>query len=118
MTCKDILRICAAAGLAIALAGSPADAANRKRRSVGGEPQGRCAAAHAVAKKALKARSSEGFTVLPHPSGRVALSARDATGQYTRTVVLKAGGSYTQLLDAQGAVLETFSDGVPVAQIL
>lgn len=117
MTFRDILRTFAAAGLAVALATSPADAANRKRRGLG-EPESRCAAAHAMAKKALKAKAAEGFTVLPHPSGRVAISGRDATGQYTRTVVLRAGGSYTQLLDSQGAVLETFADGVPVAQIL
>src|SRR5689334_18285413 len=112
MNPRAILRACAALALTLALASQPAEASN-KRRSV--NAGGRCVAAHAMAKKALKSKGSAaadaGFVVLPHPSGKVAISPRDSEGKYTRTVVIKhGGGSYTQLLDSQGAVLDTYSD--------
>ena len=117
MTARAILRAVAALSLTFALATAPAEASNKRRAS---EKAGRCAAAHAMAKKALKAKTAAdaGFVVLPHPSGKVAISPRDSDGKYTRTVVVKAGGSYTQLLDAQGAVIDTYSDGVPESAIL
>ena len=51
MTARAILRACAALSLTFALATAPAEASNKRRAS---EKAGRCAAAHAMAKKGLK----------------------------------------------------------------
>lgn len=119
MTLRDMTGFCAAASLALALTlGGARAEANHSSRSMGTSSD-RCEAANAMAKKAMKKKAKAGaFTVLPHPSGRVAISARDERGTYTRTVVLRTGGSYTQLMNAQGAVIETFADGVPASQII